>query len=98
MIKVAPISNEDGEVIKWVCKGNGNDISIGNRDATESSCSLLKKQAWVVKKTTNLVFELNNVCPVSSWLNWAVGPLGAILPCILPHLNPIPVVCAKYIT
>ena len=90
VVSLVPISDENSVVTGRFRKRNRDPWPAKDPDTSETTSSLVKSKRREVIETTNLIFDLEDVCEVLSWRNGACCSIYTIFVRISSVLNSIP--------
>ena len=85
-----PITNHNENLSIWPRKRNWNNFSIIDNKGTKATRGSLETKRREVKETSNLILDLELICPIPIGRNWTICAKDSILPRVTPHLNPRP--------
>ncbi|WVZ68407.1 hypothetical protein U9M48_017349 [Paspalum notatum var. saurae] len=84
-----PVADEHGEVVGGVIEGDGDQVTAVHGDDAVPARRALHADAGVVEEAADLVLGLPVVRPVGVGLDGAHGARHAVLPRVLPLLDPV---------
>lgn len=73
VIRLVPISNKNSVIAIGIWEGDWNSWATEDSDASKTTSGLVECKRWEIIKASYLVLDLENVCKVLSWRNWACG-------------------------
>lgn len=90
VVAVVPIANKKSELSERCGIWNWDDYSLRDVQSSETSGCSVKCGRREVHEGPDLILQLELVCPVRAWRDWALCPEHSILPWVLPLLDPVP--------
>ena len=90
MVLSIPITNHNENLSIRPCKRNLNNFPIIDNKGTKATRGSLETKRREVKETSNLILDLELICPIPIGMNWTICAKDSILPRVTPHLNPRP--------